>query len=689
VRLDPSTGRTQEVVKTGGDPRGLAAADGAVWVADDESGMVDRIDARTGSITSTVRVGDAPAASSAGSAGVWVLDPLDATVSQIDPNSNAVLATLAVGGAPTAVTQYDGSVWVTDGRQGILLRLDPRRREIADTLALGGSPDALVAGSGLWVAFHAAGAARRAGTLTSAIGYQLFDTIDPAASNSPNLPPPQEFGLTNDGLVTLDHVAGPAGARLVPDLALALPAPTDHGLTYAFHLRPEIQYSTGAVIKPSDITNSFERLFEIRSSGASFYQSILGASACGRAPQSCDLSRGIVADNSADTVTFHLTRPDPDFLDKLTLAYADVLPASTPARQATTPLPATGPYMIAHYRPGKELQLVRNPRFREWSAAAQPNGYPNQIVIRLDLNQPDGVAAIADGKADFSPNLGAIPGRHAAYSLGHDRSQVHINPQMITGFMFLNVNVAPFNDVRVRRALNFALDRQAIVKAYGGPIAARPTCQILPPRIAGVPALLPLHHGAERRRSLASTGPDRGPTAGRCLSHKRNDGHRLERPHPQAAVDETRAAVTALKELGYHASLRLLPVSTYFTYTNDSRNRAQVVDGGWSADYASADDFIGKLTCGYFVPRDGLDTTDASEFCVPPFDKRAARAAALQTTDPPAADSLWARLHHELTDLAIWVPTVTPNEIDLVSRRVGNYQYNPVWGALLDQMWVR
>ena len=78
--------------------------------------------------------------------------------------------------------------------------------------------------------------------------------------------------MTNDGLVTLDHVAGPAGTRLVPDLALALPAPTDAGRTYTFRLRPGIHYSTGATVKPSDVTHSFERVFAIGSSGADWYQ---------------------------------------------------------------------------------------------------------------------------------------------------------------------------------------------------------------------------------------------------------------------------------------------------------------------------------------------------------------------------------------------------------------------------------
>jgi ABC-type transport system substrate-binding protein/DNA-binding beta-propeller fold protein YncE len=685
-QIDPSTGRTR-LIRTGGDPGGLAAADGAVWVATDQSGTVTRIDARTGAVTNTIRVGDAPAAIAAGAAGLWVLDPLDATVSDVDPQRNAVAATIQLGGAPTAMAQSGGYVWVADGRDGTLLRLAPRRNAVT-RFSLGGHPDALTAAGGrVWVAVGAAGPSHRGGTLTSVSFYAGIDTIDPAASTSWNVVPPQLFGLTNDGLVTLNHVAGPGGTRLVPDLALAVPVPTDHGRTYTFHLRPGIQYSTGAFVKPSDVTHSFERLFKLGSSGAFNYQAITGAAACLAAPKNCDLSRGIVADNRAGTVTFHLTRPDPDFAYKLTLTYADVLPTTAPSQQAQTPLPATGPYMITRYSPGRELLLARNPRFREWSAAAQPAGYPDQIVIRLGLTGAQGAAAIADGHADFMPNLGKIPGP-SAYFLGH-RSQLRINPQMVTAFMFLNVHAPPFNQLQVRRAVNLALDRRQIVNSYGGPLAAQPTCQILPPQIPGYRRYCPYTsspttdgrwHGpdlARARRLVAASG-----TLGMSVT--------VWNLHtPQVSVAETEDTVATLRKLGYRVSLRLLPDSTYFTYTNDSRNRAQVIDAGWSADYPSADDFLGKLTCGYFVPSNGLATTDSSGFCDPAFDKQVARAAALQTTDPLAAETLWAHLDRQLTNLAIWLPTVTPNETDLISRRIGNYLYNPVWGALLDQLQIR
>jgi len=121
--------------------------------------------------------------------------------------------------------------------------------------------------------------------------------------------------------------------------------------------------------------------------------------------------------------------------------------------------------------------------------------------------------------------------------------------------------------------------------------------------------------------------------------------------------------------------------------TNDSRNHAQVIDGGWSADYPSADDFIGKLTCSHFAPGNGQATTDASEFCNPALDRQAARAAQLQTTAPRRGPVGPARpAAHQPRDLAAHRP---PDETGLISRRTGNYQYNPVSGALIDQLRVR
>jgi peptide/nickel transport system substrate-binding protein len=112
-----------------------------------------------------------------------------------------------------------------------------------------------------------------------------------------------------------------------------------------------------------------------------------------------------------------------------------------------------------------------------------------------------------------------------------------------------------------------------------------------------------------------------------------------------------------------------------------------VISGGWGADYPSPSVFIGKLTCAAFIPN-STSTFDNSEFCDPAIDREVARAEAVQATSPADAEPLWARLDRELTDRAIWLPTITGKTADLVSRRAGNYEYHPFWGAFVDQLWV-
>jgi peptide/nickel transport system substrate-binding protein len=343
--------------------------------------------------------------------------------------------------------------------------------------------------------------------------------------------------------------------------------------------------------------------------------------------------------------------------------------------------------MITSYVAGRELRLVRDPYFHEWSAAAQPSGYPDRMTIPLGLSPAQADAAIAGGHVDFDPNLGRLPGRDASDLLISRRVQVQIHPALVTGFLFLNTKAPPFTQVGVRRALNLAYDRSSAVEGWGGTLVAKPTCQLLPPAIPGYRRYCPdTSHPSDDGRWK---GTDLA-RARRLVAASGTRGMRVVvwnvNPSPPGAIQESRLAVTALRGLSYRASLRLLPPSTYFTYTGDSRNRAQVIDGGLSADYASASDFTGKFTCGKFVARYGLDTTDASELCNARFDRQVDGAASLQATQPAAADRLWSRLDRKLTDLAILVPTVTPNTVDVVSRHIHHYQYNPVWGALLDQL---
>src|SRR5206468_3932999 len=113
-----------------------------------------------------------------------------------------------------------------------------------------------------------------------------------------------------------------------------------------------------------DFRRAIERLFRLRSSGNVYYTGIVGAARCQKTPRACDLSKGIVVGRAGRSVTFHLVAPDPDFLYKLALPWADAIPPGIPNRDVgARPVPATGPYKISRYVPKHELVFVRNPFF--------------------------------------------------------------------------------------------------------------------------------------------------------------------------------------------------------------------------------------------------------------------------------------------------------------------------------------
>jgi ABC-type transport system substrate-binding protein/sugar lactone lactonase YvrE len=686
LRIDPATGQPRGSLRVPDPVTSLAVSEAGVWAVSEPAGTLTRVDAATGSVTTHLHIGTGPSSLALTHDSAWVLDPLAATLYRVNPLGMTVTGAIPLPGRPTSVVADDNAVWVTDHDHGTVTRVDPGRAIVTGRTSLGRHVISAAVDKGVWAAVAAPVPDHRGGVLHVSTDMAV-DSVDPASSTSVNGFPAQLFGLTSDTLVTLNHSPGAAGNRLAPDLALNLPEPLDGGQRYTFHLRPGIHYSTGQLVTPSDVPRSLERLFALNSSGASLYSDVLGANECVAAPSTCDLSRGVIADDDASTVTFQLTRPDPDFLYKLTLFYASVVPADSPRRELHDPPPATGPYVIVNYHAKQDLTLTRNPAFQEWSSAAQPDGYPDTIVIRRSPGDQNAATAIQAGHVDFLPSLAGVGGVDSPPLAATGRAR--INATMTTGFVALNVNAAPFDDIRARRALNLALDRGRIVQRLGGAATATPTCQVLPPGIPGYRPYCPWT--ADPTPDGRWHAPDL-PRARQLVRESGTTGMSVTMwttPQPRIAVIEAQAVVDALNAIGYHATLRTLPDNTYFTYTNDSRNHAQAIDEGWSAYYPNANELLGKLTCRYFVPGNGVATTNATEFCDHAYDQDVTQTALLAESDPAAAEERWAQLDRQMTDLAIWLPTVTPMTVDLISDRVNNYSYHPVWGALIDQFWLR
>jgi YVTN family beta-propeller protein len=676
TKIDAGSGRPKKTLKIAATE--LAFGGGSLWATQRTANRVARIDPASGSVVQSIPVGNGPTGLAFGDGAAWVANSLDGTVSRIDPVTNHVAATIPTGNGPTAVAAGPGGVWVSNQFGGMLARIDPKTNEIAKRISVGNRPQGVViSGGDVLVSVRQSGAGHRGGTLTMRTNRTTssFDTAIAYDSTSWTI-----LRMMSDGLVAFNQAGGLQGAQLVPDLAVSLPTPTDGGRTYTFRLRPNMRYSNGAAVKPEDFRRAIERVFTLGSGGLGYYTGIVGGGRCASRPKTCDLSRGIVADDAAKTVTFHLAAPDPEFLYKLALPFTYVVPAATPPRKAVKhPLPGTGPYVVAEYRPKRVLRLVRNKYFHEWSKAAQPDGYPDEIALEIGGTPDDAVRAVIQGKADaFSTVQSETPpsGRLVAAIKTRYASQVHTNAQPETIALFLNTRLAPFDRLDVRRALNYAANRAAAVHAAGGPGVAEATCQILPPHFPGYRPYCPYRRNLTKARALVAASGTRGM---KVTFWSWGD---------RAAIGPY--AVKLLRSVGYRSSLRTISGYHYFDVAQDSRTHAQIGTADWISDYPAASGFFNAvLTCGSFLP-DSPQNGNMAEFCDPKIDRQIARAVVKQATNPDAARGLWERIDRQTVDEAPWVPLANTKVVDVLAKGVGNYQYSPSGlGMLIDQLWVR
>jgi ABC-type transport system substrate-binding protein/DNA-binding SARP family transcriptional activator len=676
LAVDVRTGKLRRSFSLDVRPAAIAVDDSAVWIAVHQGSTVEKRDSRTGRRLARVAVGQGPSALVTDAHALWSANTLDGTVSRIDRRRARVTETIAVGSAPSAMVMNAGRLWVTNTDSSTLVSVDSRRGLVGTTIRVGGQPTSLAQANGrLWVGTRAAPASHRGGTL-KLVSSSPWRSVDPAFYNQASST--QLMGLAYDTLVTFNHVDGPQGLQLVPDLAVALPAISRGGATFTFRLRPGIRYSDGRLVRAGDFRRAIERLFRVGSPGTSRFMGVVGAKRC-RVGATCDLAEGISVDDRAGVVRFRLAAPQPDFPYELAQTFAVPIPPGTPERNmGEVAIPGTGPYRIAH----SDLQgtrLVRNRRFREWSRAAQPAGLPDAIVWRFLRSHEAVVRAVAQGRADWTYDL--IPPAQLQTLLTRRAAQLHINPALIFEFLPLNTHRAPFDDVRVRRALNYAIDRGKIARMYGGPTVATPSCQPLAPRIPGYRRYCP--YTGHPRPSGAWAGPDLD-RARALVAASGKRGARVDvwgTTNEIAVPTELPAYVASvLRAIGLRTRLHVVP---YEDISPAKRRGIQLsVDGDWAAEYPAASSYLPQ----FFGCNGG---TSNGYVCDPALDDQMRAATKAQLSSPRRAAALWTAVDHRLVDQAAWVPTVAINAVELVSKRLAGYQFNPVTGFLADQAWLR
>jgi len=682
LRIDLTSGDT-EPVPLPGQPSGVAFTPDGVWVSVSPA-RVSRVDPAELNVTFTEDVGDGPTAVLSAFGSIWVANQLDGTVSRLEPSTGRALTTIPVGRGPNSLGVAGDKMWVANEFDGSVTAIDPATNDPDPAIRVGGSVASAAAdGDQLWISVGASAAEHRGGTFTISSSRGAPTSV----TGKPTLDPATVYDydawrilvLTSDGLMGYRKVGGANGVTVVPDLAAALPQVSSDGLTYRFALRDDIHYSTGEPVRPEDFRYGLERTFSLSGDAASIFDAIDGASACFAEPATCDLQDAVEIDEGS--VTIHLTRPDADLPLKLTLPFAYPVPPHTPIEdQGFAPVPGTGPYKIARAGP-RGIELVRNGEFREWSAAAQPDGFVDAISLTFEEDASKAFDRLNDGEVDWMV-APPEPDDVVALQVAHPDRVVQ-SEQTGTFYIGFDVSRPPFDDARVRRAVNFAIDRDHLVDLLGGPSVHNRTCQILPSALPGYEPFCPFTLEPD---AGAWSAPD--PNRAKALIEEADPSEQTvdvwvseEDPGLTGEVDAMTYVVDVLNDIGLHAELREAKLNPY-ALEGVYGGEAQMYLWGWATDYLAASDFLeSQFRCG--------SSQNASNFCSHSLDGRMERAKELQRTDPSAANAAWSEIEHDLVEAGIWAPVMNPLTTQVFSARVGNAQVHPQWGLLLSRLWVQ
>jgi peptide/nickel transport system substrate-binding protein len=504
---------------------------------------------------------------------------------------------------------------------------------------------------------------KEGGTLVGA--YSSFpDHLDPALSQTL-----EGWTATYDTyipLLTYDHASGTAGGKVIPGLATALPKVSDGGKTYALTLRKGLKYSNGEPVVASDFTHSLERVFKLNSGGSPFYEGIVGAVQFMKTKKGG--IAGIETDDKSGQITIHLEAPDGSFENVLALPYVALVPGKTADKDlSASPPPATGPYVITSSKPGQSWEYERNPQWAKANEALLPqlpSGHVDKIEMQVLRNPQTEVNEVESGKLDWMGNE-LPPDRYQAVKTKYEGSQFRVEPTFSNYFFWMNTTQAPFDDVKVRQAVNYAIDPAALERIYSGRLEAGE--QILPPGMPGYKKLNLYPHDLKKAKELiAEAAPSDKQITVWTVD---------EQPSKDAAVYYQ----GVLKELGFDATLKVLSGDNYFTViTNSSTPELDTGWANWYLEYPSPIGFFQPLLAEEsIVPVGG---TNLSRFADPTLSKKIAELA--EEPVGPQQEPQYAQLDQEFMEEAPLAPYGTSTASTFVSSAINldNVVFTPSFG---------
>jgi peptide/nickel transport system substrate-binding protein len=464
------------------------------------------------------------------------------------------------------------------------------------------------------------------------------DYLDPALSYT------QEgwtaMGETYLPLLTFAHADGAAGGQVIPGLAKEMPKITNGGKTYTLFLRPGLKYSNGEPVKASDFTYAVERAFKVNSGGSPFYTAIVGAEKF--AETKTGGIPGIKTNDKTGEIVIDLTKPRGTFTNELALMFVAPVPQGTPnSDQSTHPIPATGPYMISKANRSTGWSYVRNPYWAKANSKAMPElpgGHMDKINVQIIRNPSTQVNEVQQGKLEWMQTQ-IPPDRYPEVKSKYEGTQFRVEKTISTYYFWMNTTKPPFNDVKVRQAVNYAVDPAALERIYVGQLAG--TQQILPPGMPGYKKVeLYPPNLAKAKEMIEEANPsDRNVTVW-------GDNEA-----------ENEAAVTyyqdVLEKIGFHTTLKIVNADNYFTVIGNLSTPD--LDTGWSdwfEDYPHPNDYFQPMLAG-----ESIQPTNNNNFAqidVPELNQKIAKLG--EEPFGPEQEAEYGQLDQEYMELAPWAP---------------------------------
>ena len=262
----------------------------------------------------------------------------------------------------------------------------------------------------------------------------------------------------------------------------------------------------------------------------------------------------------------------------------------------------------------------------------------------------------------------------------------HIHPLTAFYYLAMNTRLAPFNDVRVRRAVNYAVDRAALVNLFGGKALAKPVCTILPPGFPG--------HADDCIYTKNPGGQWQAPNmqkAKALIKQSGAAGQKVTIIVQDTSVERNIGGYmqSVLSDLGFKASVKAISPNIQFTYIQNTNNKVQISLSVWYQDYPAASNFLNiLLSCGSFHP--GSDSSiNIAGFCNKKIDANMRAAMKTAVKNPKAANRQWAGIDHQIMQKAPLAPLFTPKHLDFTSKRVGHFIFSNQFYCVIPQSWVK